>query len=52
MDLPLFVYGYGADGAPFYEQAHTIATNPRGGLVSMRTAVEPGQKLRVVKLAG
>jgi hypothetical protein len=47
MDLPLFVYGYGPDGAPFYEQAHTIATNARGGLISMRTAVEPGQKLLV-----
>ncbi len=43
--LPLFVYGYGADGNPFYEHAQTIATNPRGGLISMNTPVEPGQRL-------
>jgi general secretion pathway protein A len=43
--LPLFVYGYGADGNPFYENAQTIAMNPRGGLISMNTPVEPGQRL-------
>jgi len=45
--LPLFVYGYSADGNPFYEHAHTIAMNPRGGLISMNTPVEPGQKLLI-----
>src|SRR5262249_34539995 len=38
--LPLFVYGYGPDGTPFYEQAQTIATNARGGLISMQTPVQ------------
>jgi len=45
--LPLFVYGCGPDGEPFYEHAHTVATNPRGGLLSMNTAVQPGQKILI-----
>jgi len=45
--LPLFVYGYGPDGSPFYEQAHSIATNPRGGLISMQSPVLPGQRLLI-----
>jgi general secretion pathway protein A len=45
--LPLFVYGYGPDGTPFYEQADTIATNARGGLISMQTPVQPGQRLLI-----
>lgn len=45
--LPLFVYGYGPEGAPFYEHAETIATNARGGLISMQTPVQPGQRLLI-----
>jgi type II secretory pathway predicted ATPase ExeA len=44
---PLFIYGCGADGAAFYEQVHTIATNVRGGLISMHAPVQPGQRLLV-----
>jgi type II secretory pathway predicted ATPase ExeA len=44
---PLFVYGYRKEGAPFYEQVATVATNPRGGLIAMQTPVEPGQKLLI-----
>ncbi len=47
IELPLFVYGYGADGTPFYEQAQTIAINDRGGLISMKTPVQPGQRLLI-----
>ena len=47
MTLPLFVYGYGADGIPFYEQVNTIATNTRGGLISMQNSVQPGQRLLI-----
>jgi len=43
--LPLFVYGYGPDGNPFYEDACTIAMSARGGLISMNTSVKPGQRL-------
>jgi len=45
ISLPLFIYGYGLDGEPFYEHASTIATNERGGLMSMSTPVRPGQRL-------
>ena len=45
--LPLFVYGYAPDGMPFYEQAYTIATNPRGGLICMQNPVQPGQRLLI-----
>ncbi len=46
--LPLFVYGpYAPDGTPFYEQTETIATNDHGGLISMKTPVQPGQRLLV-----
>lgn len=47
MKLPLFVYGYGPEGTPFYEQADTIATNERGGLISLHTPVQPGQRLLI-----
>jgi general secretion pathway protein A len=47
MNLPLFIYGYWPDGTPFYEEARTIATNPRGGLMSMQTVVQPGQRLLI-----
>jgi general secretion pathway protein A len=43
--LSLFVYGCAPDGTPFYEEAQTIATTPRGGLISMKTPVQPGQRL-------
>jgi len=43
--LPLFVYGYGADGNLFYEDAYTVAMSARGGLISMNTSVKPGQRL-------
>jgi general secretion pathway protein A len=45
--LPLFIYGYWPDGTPFYEETQAIATNPRGGLTSMRTPVQPGQRLLI-----
>ena len=47
MKLPLFVYGCGPDGDPFYEHADTVATNARGGLISMNTPVQPGQRLLI-----
>jgi general secretion pathway protein A len=47
MKLPIFIYGYWPDGTPFYEEAQTVATNARGGLISMRTPVQPGQRLLI-----
>jgi general secretion pathway protein A len=42
---PLFVYGCEPDGTPFYEEAQTIATSEHGGLISLKTPVQPGQRL-------
>jgi len=43
--FPLFVYGCERDGTPFYEEAQTIATSVHGGLISLKTPVQTGQKL-------
>jgi general secretion pathway protein A len=43
--FPLFVYGCEPDGTPFYEEAQTIATSVHGGLISLKTPVQPGQRL-------
>src|SRR5262249_16180123 len=46
-NLPLFIYGYWPDGTPFYEETQSIATTTRGGLVSMRTPMQRGQRLLI-----
>ena len=48
VQVPLFVYGYALGGEPFYEEAHTIAINAHGGLISMRNLVAIGQRLVVI----
>lgn len=45
--FPLFIYGYTGDN-PFHEDACTVEINAHGGLISMQTAVRPGQKLLVM----
>jgi hypothetical protein len=47
ISIPLFVYGYASKDDPFCEDAHTIDINAEGALISMQTAVHPGQKLAV-----
>jgi hypothetical protein len=47
VDVPLFVYGYTPGGTTFYEETHTIEINGGGGLVSMTSRVQPGQRLAV-----
>jgi hypothetical protein len=47
VQAPLFVYGYTGDN-PFHEEACTVEINAHGGLISMQTAVRPGQKLLVL----
>jgi hypothetical protein len=43
----LFVYGYTLRGDPFCEEVHTIAINADGGLLSLESAVRPGQSILV-----
>ena len=50
VQVPLFVYGYTGDN-PFHEEACTVEINTHGGLISMQTAVRPGQKLLVMNKA-
>jgi len=45
--IPLFVYGHTQAGDPFHEEARTISINGAGGLISMSSRVEPGQRLAV-----
>jgi hypothetical protein len=43
--IPLFVYGHTPEGDPFHEDTWTISINGAGGLISMSSRVQPGQKL-------
>ena len=46
VQIPLFVQGdTPGDDAGFFEDAQTIEINAHGALLSMRTAVTPGQRL-------
>jgi hypothetical protein len=45
--IPLFVYGHTPGGDPFHEETCTISINGAGGLVSMSSRVQPGQRLVV-----
>jgi hypothetical protein len=45
--IPVFIYGYSQSGSPFYEETYTIAINRNGGLISMTSRVQPGQRLVV-----
>ena len=45
--IPLFVYGHTQTGDPFHEETSTISINGAGGLISMWSRVQPGQRLAV-----
>jgi hypothetical protein len=45
--IPLFVYGRTPAGDPFHEETWTISINGSGGLISMSSCVQPGQRLVV-----
>jgi len=45
--IPLFVYGRTPKGDPFHEETCTISINGAGGLISMSSRVQPGQRLVV-----
>jgi hypothetical protein len=47
VQIPLFVYGYTLAGDPFYEEVHTISINAGGGLMSLDSAVRPGQSILI-----
>jgi hypothetical protein len=41
----VLVYGYGAPESPFHEGTEALCVNARGGLITLSTAVNPGQML-------
>jgi hypothetical protein len=50
-NAPLLVYGYGAADSPFHEEAEALSVNARGGLITLTTAVNPGQTLLLINEA-
>jgi hypothetical protein len=42
------VYGYGAADNPFHEGTEALYVNARGGLITLSTAVNPGQTLLLI----
>ena len=47
-NAPVLVYGYGATDAPFHEGTEAVSVNARGGLITLTTAVKPGQTLLLI----
>lgn len=45
---PVLVYGYEAADIPFHEGTEALYVNARGGLITLRTAVNPGQTLLLI----
>jgi len=45
LDVPVYVYGHGADKDPFHEEAHTLHVNANGALLLLSVPVRTGQKL-------
>ena len=47
-NAPVLVYGYGAADDPFHERAEALSVNAGGGLITVTTAVNPGQTLLLI----
>jgi hypothetical protein len=47
-NAPVLVYGYGATDNPFHEGTEALSVNARGGLITLTTAVDPGQTLLLI----
>jgi hypothetical protein len=45
---PVLVYGYAVVDDPFHEGTEALQVNARGGLITLSTAVEPGQTLLLI----
>jgi len=48
---PVLVYGHAAADDPFHEGTEALHVNSRGGLVTLSTAVSPGQTLLLINKA-
>jgi hypothetical protein len=47
-NTPVLVYGYGATDDPFHERTKALSVNAGGGLITLTTAVNPGQALLLI----
>ena len=47
LDIPVYVYGRGANKEPFHEEAHTLHVNANGALLLLSVPVRKGQKLHL-----
>ncbi len=47
-NTPVLVYGYGATDEPFHERTEALSVNAGGGLITLTTAVNPGQTLLLI----
>src|SRR6204780_4244626 len=45
---PILVYGHAAADSPFRERTQALPVNARGGLITLSTAVNPGQILLLI----
>ena len=45
LDIPVYVYGSGANKEPFHEEAHTLHVNANGALLLLSVPVQAGQTL-------
>ena len=48
LDVPLTVYGRGAGGSPFYQEAQAINVSAQGALVVIHAPVSEGQELLLI----
>ncbi len=51
MEIPVLVYGWGANGKPFYVEANTITVNRNGALLRLRTPISSGDELLITNKA-
>ncbi len=47
-NTPVLVYGYGATDNPFHERTEALSVNAGGGLITLTSAVNPGQTLLLI----
>ncbi len=50
-NTPVLVYGYGATDDPFHERTEALSVNAAGGLITLTSAVNPGQTLLLINEA-
>jgi hypothetical protein len=50
-EIPVLVYGWGANGKPFYVEASTVTVNRNGALLRLQTPLNTGDELLITNKA-